>query len=132
MKPVCVEDYRTLARRRAPRILFEYVDGAALTESAKTRNNADFADIHLRQRVLTGVEQVSLKTEVLGTELSMPVILAPIGNSGMLARRGEVQGARAARAAGTVATLSTMSICGLKEVVGAAGAAGAGAGVPWA
>jgi L-lactate dehydrogenase (cytochrome) len=104
-----------------PRILFEYVDGAALTESAKTRNNADFADIHLRQRVLTGVEQVSLKTEVLGTELSMPVILAPIGNSGMLARRGEVQGARAARAAGTIATLSTMSICGLKEVVGAAG-----------
>ena len=121
MKPVCIEDYRTLARRRVPQILFEYVDGAALTESAKTRNNADFADIHLRQRVLTGVEQVSLKTEVLGTELSMPVVLAPIGNSGMLARRGEVQGARAARDAGTIATLSTMSICGLKEVVGAAG-----------
>ena len=77
MKPVCVEDYRTLARRRLPRILYEYVDGAALSESAKTRNNADFSDIHLRQRVLTGVEQVSLKTEVLGTELSMPVILAP-------------------------------------------------------
>ena len=121
MKPVCVEDYRTLARRRLPRILYEYVDGAALTESAKTRNNADFSSIHLRQRVLTGVEQVSLKTEVLGTELSMPVLLAPIGNSGMLARRGEVQGARAARAAGTIATLSTMSICGLPEVVGAAG-----------
>ena len=121
MKPVCIEDYRTLARRRVPQILFEYVDGAALTESAKTRNNADFADIHLRQRVLTGVEQVSLKTEVLGTELSLPVLLAPIGNSGMLARRGEVQGARAAKAAGTIATLSTMSICGLKEVVGAAG-----------
>jgi L-lactate dehydrogenase (cytochrome) len=121
LKPVCVEDYRTLARRRVPRILFEYVDGAALTESAKTRNNADFSGIHLRQRVLTGVEDVSLMTEVLGTELSLPVILAPIGNAGMLARRGEVQGARAARAAGTVATLSTMSVCGLAEVVGAAG-----------
>jgi L-lactate dehydrogenase (cytochrome) len=121
LKPVSVEDYRALARRRLPAILYEYVDGAALTESAKARNAADFSGIHLRQRVLTGVEQVSLKTEVLGTELSLPVILGPIGNAGMLARRGEVQGARAARAAGTVATLSTMSICGLPEVVGAAG-----------
>ena len=121
MKPVCVEDYRTLARRRLPRILYEYVDGGSLTESAKTRNNADFGDIHLRQRVLTGVEHVSLKTEVLGTELALPVVLAPIGNCGMLARRGEVQGARAAKAAGTIATLSTMAICDLREVVGAAG-----------
>jgi L-lactate dehydrogenase (cytochrome) len=121
LKPVSVEDYRALARRRLPAILYEYVDGAALTESAKARNAADFSGIRLRQRVLTGVEQVSLKTEVLGTALSVPVILGPIGNAGMLARRGEVQGARAARAAGTVATLSTMSICGLPEVVGAAG-----------
>jgi L-lactate dehydrogenase (cytochrome) len=121
LKPVCVEDYRTLARRRLPRVLFEYIDGAALDESAKTRNAADFAHVHLRQRVLTGVEQVSLKTEVLGTELSLPVVLAPIGNSGMFARRGEVQGARAAKAAGTIATLSTLSICDLREVVGAAG-----------
>jgi L-lactate dehydrogenase (cytochrome) len=121
LKPVSVEDYRTLARRRLPAILYEYVDGAALTESAKTRNSADFSGIHLRQRVLTGVEDVSLKTEVLGTELSLPVILAPIGNAGMLARRGEVQGARAAKAAGTIATLSTMSICDLREVTAAAG-----------
>jgi L-lactate dehydrogenase (cytochrome) len=121
VKPVSVEDYRRLARRRLPRLLYEYIDGAALTESAKTRNTSDFADIHLRQRVLTGVETVSLKTEVLGTELSMPVVLAPIGMSGMFARRGEVQGARAARDAGTIATLSTMSICDLREVVGAAG-----------
>jgi L-lactate dehydrogenase (cytochrome) len=121
VKPVSIEDYRALARRRLPRLLYEYIDGGALTESAKTRNNADFADIHLRQRVLTGVEEVSLKTEVLETELSMPVILAPIGMSGMFARRGEVAAARAARDAGTIATLSTMSICDLKEVVGAAG-----------
>ena len=121
MKPVSVEDYRGLARKRLPRLLFEYIDGGALTESAKRRNADDFAGIHLRQRVLTGVEQVSLKTEVLGTELSMPVVLAPIGMSGMFSRRGEVAGARAARAAGTIATLSTMSICDLREVVGAAG-----------
>jgi L-lactate dehydrogenase (cytochrome) len=121
LKPVCVEDYRTLARRRLPRLLFEYIDGAALTESAKARNSADFSGIHLRQRVMTGVEEVSLKTEVLETELSMPVVLGPIGMSGMFARRGEVQGAKAAKAAGTIAALSTMSICDLREVVGAAG-----------
>ena len=121
MKPVSVEDYRLLARRRLPRLLFEYIDGGALTESAKTRNADAFRGVYLRQRVLTGVEQVSLKTEVLGTELSMPLALAPIGMSGMFSRRGEVSGARAARDAGTIATLSTMSICDLREVVGAAG-----------
>lgn len=121
MKPVCVEDYRRLARGRLPRLLFEYIDGGALTESAKQRNTDAFKGVYLRQRVLTGVETVNLKTEVLETKLSMPVALAPIGMSGMFARRGEVQGAKAAKAAGTVATLSTMSICDLKEVVAAAG-----------
>jgi L-lactate dehydrogenase (cytochrome) len=121
LKPVSVEDYRAEARRRLPRLLFEYIDGGALTESAKTRNADAFKGVYLRQRVMTGVEQVSLAAEVLGTELSMPVVLAPIGMSGMFARRGEVSGARAARAAGTIATLSTMSICDLREVVGAAG-----------
>jgi L-lactate dehydrogenase (cytochrome) len=116
-----VEDYRLLARRRLPRLLFEYIDGGALTESAKTRNTDAFRGVYLRQRVLTGVEQVRLKTDVLGTELSMPVALAPIGMSGMFSRRGEVSGAKAARDAGTIATLSTMSICDLREVVGAAG-----------
>jgi L-lactate dehydrogenase (cytochrome) len=121
LKPVCVEDYRRLARRRLPRLLFEYIDGGALTESAKLRNADAFRGVYLRQRVLTGVEQPSLKTEVLDTELSMPVVLAPIGMSGMFARRGEAAGARAARDAGTIATLSTMSICDLREVTGAAG-----------
>ena len=121
MKPVSVEDYRGLARKRLPRLLFEYIDGGALSESAKTRNAEAFKGVYLRQRVLTGVEQVSLKTEVLGTELSMPLMLAPVGMSGMFARRGEVAGARAARDAGTMSVLSTMSICDLREVVGAAG-----------
>ena len=121
MNPVCVEDYRELARRRLPRLLFEYIDGGSLSESAKSRNASDFGDVRLRQRVLTGVENVNLKTEILGTPLSMPVVLAPVGMTGMFARRGEVQGARAARDAGTIACLSTMAVCDLREVVGAAG-----------
>lgn len=121
MKPICVEDYRRLARRKLPRLLFEYIDGGALTESALRRNADAFKGVYLRQRVLSGVEQVNLKTTVLDTALSMPVALAPIGMSGMFSRRGEVSGAKAARDAGTIATLSTMSICDLREVVGAAG-----------
>jgi len=121
LKPVCVEDYRELARRRLPRLLFEYIDGGALTEGAKQRNVDAFKDLYLRQRVMTGVEQVNLSTEVLGTELALPVMLAPIGMSGMFARRGETQGARAARGAGTTAILSTMSICDIREVAAAAG-----------
>jgi L-lactate dehydrogenase (cytochrome) len=121
LNPVCVEDYRKLAKKRLPRLLYDYIDGGSLTESALTRNSADFGGVRLRQRVLTGVDAVNLATEVLGTPLSMPLILAPVGMSGMYARRGEVQAARAARDAGTVACLSTMAICGVDEVVAAAG-----------
>ncbi len=121
MKPVCLEDYRRLARQRLPRLLSEYIEGGALTESALDRNVADFQALHLRQRVLTGVETVNLAVEVLGAPLALPVVLAPVGLSGMYARRGEVQAARAARDAGTIACLSTMSICDVREVAAAAG-----------
>jgi len=120
-RPVCVEDYRRLARRRLPRVLSDYIDGGALTESALGRNVSDFADVHLRQRVLTGTQQVSLATEILGTSLSMPLVLAPIGMTGMFARRGEVKAARAARDAGIVMCNSTMAICDVREVAAAAG-----------
>jgi L-lactate dehydrogenase (cytochrome) len=120
-RPVSVADYRRLARRRLPRLLSEYIEGGSLTESTLGRNLSDFQDVHLRQRVLGGTEHVSLATEILGTKLSMPVVLAPVGMTGMYARRGEVQAARAARDAGTVACLSTMSICDVREVTAAAG-----------
>ena len=120
-RPVSVEDYRRLARRRLPRVLAEYIEGGSLTESALGRNVSDFADVHLRQRVLTGVEQVSLATDILGTSLSMPVVLAPIGMTGMFSRRGEVKAARAARDAGIVMCNSTMAICDVREVTVAAG-----------
>jgi L-lactate dehydrogenase (cytochrome) len=120
-RPVCVEDYRRLARRRLPRLLSDYIEGGALTESALERNVCDFQNIHLRQRVLGGTERVSLATDILGQALSMPLVLAPIGLTGMYARRGEVQAARAARDAGVVACLSTMAICDVREVTAAAG-----------
>lgn len=120
-KPVSVEDYRRLAHRRLPRLLSDYIEGGALSESALNRNIDDFKDVHLRQRVLTGVEHVSLATNILGVDLAMPVVLAPIGLTGMFARRGEVQAARAAKAAGITMFNSSMAICDIREVTKGAG-----------
>jgi L-lactate dehydrogenase (cytochrome) len=125
MIPACISDYRELARRRLPRLLFDYIDGGAYAETTLRRNVEDFETIALRQRVLRDVSKISLQTELFGQPMSMPVALAPVGMAGMYARRGEVQAAKAARAAGVPFCLSTVSVCDLAEVVGGAGAA------PW-
>ena len=92
-------DYREAARRRLPPFLFHYADGGAYAERTLRRNVEDLAEIALRQRVLQNMSDLSLDTRVLGQDLSMPVVLAPVGLTGMFARRGEVQAARAAEAA---------------------------------
>jgi L-lactate dehydrogenase (cytochrome) len=120
--PVCFEDFRALARRRLPRILFDYIEGGACTESTLRRNVSDFDAILLRQRVLRDVSKISLETSLFGERLAMPVALAPIGMAGMTARRGEVQGARAAHKANIPFCLSTMAICPVEEVVRDSGA----------
>jgi L-lactate dehydrogenase (cytochrome) len=111
-----VADYRELARRRLPKVLFDYVDGGSYAESTLRANCEDFDKVRLRQRVLVDVSQVSTRTEVLGQELAMPVVLSPVGMAGMYARRGEVQAARAASKAGVPLCLSSMSICDVAEV----------------
>ena len=121
MIAACVSDYRELARRRLPRILFDYIDGGAYGERTLARNVADFDRVLLRQRVMRDVSQISLATELFGQSLSMPVALSPVGMAGAYARRGEGQAARAAAKAGVPFCLSSMSICGLEEVARAAG-----------
>ena len=122
MRPANVADYRELARRRIPKVLFDYVDGGSYSEATLRANSADFEKVHLRQRVLIDVSNISLKTQVLGQELAMPMVLSPVGMAGMYARRGEVQAARAAHAAGVPMCLSSMSICDLGEVAQGCGA----------
>lgn len=112
-------DYRELARRRLPPFLFEYIDGGSYAEVTMRRNVEDLAAVALRQRVLRDVSNIDLTTELFGEKLAMPVSLGPIGISGMYARRGEVQAARAAHAAGVQFTLSTVSCCPLAEVAAA-------------
>ncbi|WP_114239725.1 FMN-dependent L-lactate dehydrogenase LldD [Dyella sp. C9] len=109
-------DYRAAARRRLPPFLFHYIDGGAFAERTLRRNVEDLADIALRQRILRNMSELSLETEVLGQHFAMPVALAPVGLTGMYARRGEVQAARAADARGIPFTLSTVSVCPIEEV----------------
>ncbi|WP_217476376.1 FMN-dependent L-lactate dehydrogenase LldD [Stutzerimonas stutzeri] len=109
-------DYRAAAKRKLPPFLFHYVDGGAYAEYTLRRNVEDLAGIALRQRVLRNMSELSLETQLFGETLSMPVALAPVGLTGMLARRGEVQAARAADKKGIPFTLSTVSVCPIEEV----------------
>jgi L-lactate dehydrogenase (cytochrome) len=115
-RPVNVADYREAARRRLPRVLFDYVDGGAYAEQTLAANTADFQALKLRQRVLRDVSSISLETELFGQALAMPLLLGPIGMAGMYARRGECQAARAAKAAGVPFCLSSLTICDVDEV----------------
>ena len=109
-------DYRKAAERRLPRFLFDYIDGGAVTERTMKQNVEELASINLRQRVLSGAGTPSLETEILTQKWAMPIALGPVGATGMYARRGEVQAARAASAAGIPYVLSTVSVCSIEEV----------------
>ncbi|EPF4922468.1 TPA: FMN-dependent L-lactate dehydrogenase LldD [Klebsiella pneumoniae] len=109
-------DYREAARRRLPRFLFDYIDGGAVAENTMNANAAELASVALRQRVLRGAGEPTLATTILDDAWAMPVALGPVGATGMYARRGEVQAARAASRAGIPYTLSTVSVCSIEEV----------------
>ncbi|HUD51404.1 L-lactate dehydrogenase [Parvibaculum sp.] len=115
-QPASVSDWRERARRRLPRMFFDYIDGGAYAETTLRRNVEAMEDIALRQRVLTDISKLKLSTELFGQKLAMPVILAPVGMAGLYAHRGETQAARAAEAAALPFCLSTVSICALEEV----------------
>lgn len=110
-------DYRKAAKRTLPPFLFHYIDGGAYAEHTLRRNVEDLSDIELKQRVLNNMEHVSTETELWGEKLALPVILAPVGLTGMYARRGEVQAAKAAANKGIPFTLSSVSVCPIEEVV---------------
>jgi L-lactate dehydrogenase (cytochrome) len=109
-------DYREAARRRLPRFLFDYIDGGANDEQTMRANSTDIQNVTLRQRILRNVADLSLKTEFFGVEAAMPVMLAPVGLTGMYARRGEVQAARACENKGVPFIQSTVSVCSLEEI----------------
>jgi isopentenyl diphosphate isomerase/L-lactate dehydrogenase-like FMN-dependent dehydrogenase len=113
---VCVEDFRPLARRRLPKAVFDYLDGGAEGEVTLRENRRAFEEVTFRPRHAVAVPECDLRTRVLGVELALPVLLAPVGYSRLMHPGGEVAAARAAGAAGTAYILSTISGHRLEDV----------------
>jgi L-lactate dehydrogenase (cytochrome) len=111
-----IEDLRLLAKRRVPRMFYDYADSGSWTESTYRANEADFGRVKLRQRVAVDMTNRTLASTMAGQPVSMPVALAPTGLTGMQHADGEILAARAAAKAGVPFTLSTMSICSIEDV----------------
>jgi L-lactate dehydrogenase (cytochrome) len=116
-----VEDLRVLARRRVPRMFYDYADSGSWSESTYRANQSDFSRLLLRQRVAVNMADRSTRTTMVGEEVAMPVALAPVGLTGMQHADGEILAARAARDFGVPFALSTMSICSIEDVAAAVG-----------
>lgn len=116
VRAVTVEDLRLLARRRLPRVVFDYMDGGAEDEITLRENCRAFQGITFRPRQAALTGGSDLRTRVLGTELALPFILAPVGYSRIIHPQGEVGAARAAGKAGTAYALSTISGHRLEDV----------------
>ena len=114
-----IEDLRVLAKKRVPRMFYDYVDVGSWTESTYRANQSDFQKILLRQRVAVNMENRSLRTTMAGFDVTMPVAIAPTGMTGMQHADGEILAARAAEKFGIPFTLSTMSICSIEDVAAA-------------
>ncbi|WP_143684487.1 alpha-hydroxy acid oxidase [Variovorax sp. KK3] len=115
-KMTCIEDLRAVAKRRVPRMFYDYADSGAWTEGTYRDNENAFGRIKLRQRVAVNLEGRSTRTTMVGQPVAMPVAIAPTGLTGMQHADGEILGARAAKAFGVPFTLSTMSICSLEDI----------------
>jgi L-lactate dehydrogenase (cytochrome) len=119
---VCIEDFRPIARQRVPKSVFDYLDGGAEGEVTLRENCRVFSDVTFRPRHAVAVSQCNLQTRVLGFDLALPFLLAPVGYSRLMHPGGEVAAARAAGRAGTGYILSTISGHKLEDV--RAGSAG--------
>jgi L-lactate dehydrogenase (cytochrome) len=113
---VNIADLRKLAKRRLPRVAFDYLDGGADDEVTLRANCQAFEAVRFRPQSAVATAVCDLRTTVLGTPLELPFLLAPIGSSRLLFPRGEVLAARAAGGAGTTYILSTLSGCPLEDV----------------
>jgi len=111
-----IYDLQKIARRRVPRMFYDYADSGAWSESTYRDNTDAFKKYKLRQRVARNIDNRSVATTMVGQDVSMPVALAPVGMTGMQHPDGEIHAARAAEKFGVPFTLSTMSICSIEEV----------------
>jgi isopentenyl diphosphate isomerase/L-lactate dehydrogenase-like FMN-dependent dehydrogenase len=115
-KAVNIQDFRKMAQRRLPKVVFDYLDGGAEDEVTLRANEQVFGELTFRPRHAVSFPQCDLRTRVAGFELSLPFLLAPVGYSRLIHPQGEIGAARAAGAAGTVYILSTVSAHPLEKV----------------
>ena len=111
-----IEDLMKVAKRRVPKMFFDYADSGAWTEQTYRANTSDFEQITFRQRIAVNMEGRSLATTMMGQPVAMPVGIAPVGSTGMQSADGEIKAARAAEKFGIPFVLSTMSICSIEDV----------------
>src|SRR5436190_16748402 len=116
-----IEDLRRAAQRRLPRVVFDYIDGGAEDESTLRANCRAFEAVTLRPRCAVATPTCDLRTTVLGTSISMPLILAPVGSCRLMFPRGEEAAAHSAGEAGIISTLATRSGCRLEDVAAVSG-----------
>ena len=118
MAPVitCIDDLQRLARRRVPRMFYDYADSGSWTESTYRANSSDFAQIKFRQRIAVNMENRRIASQMVGQDVAMPVAIAPTGLTGMQHADGEILAAKAAERFGIPFTLSTMSICSIEDI----------------
>jgi L-lactate dehydrogenase (cytochrome) len=114
-----IGELKELARRRVPRMFYDYADSGSWTESTYRENEEAFRKYKLRQRVAVNIDNRSLASTMIGQPVSMPVALSPVGLTGMQHADGEILAARAAEEFGVPYTLSTMSICSIEDVAAA-------------
>ena len=114
-----IEDLRVLAKKRVPRMFYDYADSGSWTEGTYRANCEDFQKIKLRQRVAVNMENRSTATKMVGIDAKMPVAIAPVGLTGMQHADGEIKAARAAQKFGIPFILSTMSICSIEDIAAA-------------
>ena len=111
-----IEDLRVLAKKRVPRMFYDYADSGSWTEGTYRANEADFHRIKLRQRVAVNMENRGTAVKMVGIGAKMPVAIAPVGLTGMQSADGEIKAAKAAEKFGIPFTLSTMSICSIEDI----------------
>jgi L-lactate dehydrogenase (cytochrome) len=118
----CVEDFRQLYKRRVPKMFYDYAQSGSYTETTSRRNETDFQDLKIRQRVGVDISNVDTTTTMAREAANMPVAFAPVGMLGIQNAGGEIKVAKAARDFGVPFILSTMSICSIEQVAEATGA----------
>lgn len=115
-KITCVQDFQRIAKRRVPKMFYDYADSGSWTESTYRSNETDLAAIKFRQKVAVDISKRSIKSTLLGEQVSMPLALSPTGLTGMQHADGEILAARAAERYGVPFTLSTMSVCSIEDI----------------